>query len=397
MGTMKIVEINSSNFGSTGGIMLNICNIVRDNGMEVYTFNPAGRTQRKGLPYNFSIGNRYERYLSDKINFFTGKQGSLNIFGTRRFLKQLDSISPDIIHFHNLHSNYINLNMLFKYIRKKQIKVVWTLHDCWAITGHCPYFDIVQCDKWKNGCEKCEMYKEYPATWRDSSDTEYVHKSQLFKGLPYVHIVTPSVWLKELVEQSFLSDYPISVINNGIDLEVFRPRDSYFRENYGISPEKFVVLGVSFSWGIRKGLDRFINLAKKLDERFQIVLVGTNDNIDKMLPPNIISIHKTQNQVELAEIYSAANIFLNPTREDNFPTVNIESLACGTPVLSYGAGGSAEAFDESCGAIVSDENILKTLEKLIKENFSAENCVSRSLKYEKNSRFLEYIDIYNSI
>ena len=391
---MKIIEINSMNFGSTGKIMLGIAEVARIDGDKIWTYNPDGRTQKKEILENHTIGNRYERFISAKINYFAGKQGALNLIGTYKFLSELEQIKPDIIHFHNLHSNYINFALLFKYINKNNIKVVWTLHDCWAFTGHCPYFDIVQCKKWISGCYSCPMIHQYPATKWDNSRREYNRKRKIFTSVKNMLIVTPSQWLADLTRDSFLNKYPVEVIYNGIDLSIFQPRDSDFRNKYRVE-NKFIILGVAFSWGIRKGQDRFEKLAEKLDERFQIVLVGIDEKNIKS--DKIICITKTDNQQQLAEIYTAADVLLNPTREDNFPTVNIEALACGTPVLSYGAGGSAEAFDEKSGMIVSDDTIVENLESLYKENFKEEDCIIQGKKFDQNMKFREYINIYHSI
>ena len=389
---MKIVEINSINWGSTGKIMLGIAEIASED--MIWTFNPAGRTQKKGIKKNYTIGNRYERFISEKINYFSGKQGALNLLGTYKFLKELDKIQPEIIHLHNIHSNYINFELLFRYIKKNNIKVVWTLHDCWAFTGHCPYFDIVQCNKWKTECHSCQMIHEYPATKWDSSTREYNRKKKMFTSVQNMIIVAPSQWLADLTRKSFLSKFPVQVIFNGIDLKIFHPCVSNFRKKYAIE-NKFIILGVAFSWGVRKGQDRFEKLAEKLDERFQIVLVGINK--EDVKSNRIICITKTDNQQQLAEIYTEADVFLNPTREDNFPTVNIESLACGTPVLSYGAGGSAEAFDEKCGMIVSDDTIVRVLEKLYKNNFKEADCIMRGKQFDQNIKFKEYVELYHKV
>ncbi len=389
-----IVEINSYNFASTGKIMLGIADTARKQGYCVITFNPSGNSQKKGISGNKTIGNIFERQLSSKINYYTGKQGRLNYYGTKKLLRDMDNIKPDIIHFHNLHSNYVNLKMLFDYINAHNIKVVWTLHDCWAFTGHCPYFDIARCEKWKTACHDCAMYKEYPASRTDTSASEYEFKKRLFTGVKSMNIVTPSQWLADLTKQSFLKEYPVQVIFNGINLEKFHSGNSDFRDKYHLNG-KFIVLGVAFSWGERKGQDRFEKLAEQLDDRFQIVMVGINEQNVKS--EKIICIKKTDNQEQLAEIYSAADVLLNPTREDNFPTVNIEALACGTPVLSYGAGGSAEAFDEKSGMVVSDETVVPVLDKLFYENFKSEDCVNRGEQFEQELKFQEYVKLYDKL
>lgn len=390
----KIVEINSFNFSSTGNIMVGIARVAQASDYNIITYSPNGRSQKRGIEDHYYIGSIIERRLSDKINFYTGNQGSLNFFGTKAFLKELDRFQPDIIHLHNLHSNYINLRLLFNYINKHNISVIWTLHDCWSFTGHCPYFDIVGCNKWKTGCYDCEMYTEYPATKFDNSKEMYNRKKRLFTGVKDMTIVTPSQWLADLVQKSYLGKYPIKVIFNGIDLNKFKPRVSNFRNKYDLE-EKFIILSVAFSWGFRKGQDRIEKLADILDARFQVVMVGITE--DKVSSNNVICIPRTDNQEQLAEIYTAADVLLNPTREDNFPTVNIEALACGTPVLSYGAGGSAEAFDEKSGMIVNDDSILEVLDKLYLNNFSSEDCLKRGKQFDQKDKFQEYVKLYDSV
>ena len=213
-------------------------------------------------------------------------------------------------------------------------------------------------------------------------------------------IITPSQWLADLVKQSFLCDIPVVVINNGIDLDLFKPTESDFREKYGIPKEKKILLGVANKWEKRKGLDVFIRLAETLEqEKFQIVLVGTNDGVDKQLPANVISIHRTSNQKELAEIYSAADLFVNPTREDNFPTVNLESLACGTPVIAFNTGGCAEMLNEYCGCIVPKNNvdqIYDSIHRVVSDSMiSSEKCIAQAQKYKAEDKFIEYIKLYS--
>ena len=302
-----------------------------------------------------------------------------------------------MIHLHNLHGWYINFPLLFKYIKKNNIRVIWTLHDCWTFTGHCPHFDMIGCEKWKTGCYQCPQIGEYPASYADISKWMYKHKKQWFTGVEDMTLVTPSEWLANLTRQSFLKDYPVKVINNGIDLSIFKPTESDFRKKYDLE-DKFILLGVAFGWGKRKGLDVFIELSKRLDERYQIVLVGTDENVDKQLPKNIISIYRTQNQTELAEIYTAADLFVNPTREENFPTVNIESLACGTPIVTFRTGGSPEIIDESCGVVVEKDDIdgmQKEIERIYeKRPFGQEDCVKRAQNFDMNDKFAEYVELY---
>lgn len=389
---MKIVEINSGNEGSTGNVMLGIAKVARSEGDIVYTFGPRNRRQRKHVREHTFFGCYLERKPSAILNTIFGTEGSLNIISTFCLLKQIDNLSPDIIHLHNLHTNYINVQMLFDYIKRKNIRTIWTLHDCISFTGHCPNFIVSECNKWKSGCYACPSYKEYPKSLVDTSKKMWERRKKLSDQIENLTIVVPSQWLGNLVKQSFLKMHSVYLINNGIDLSIFYPRIGTFRKKYALE-KKFVILAVAFNWGYLKGLDRIENLAAKLDDRFQLVVVGIAKN--QIISKNIISIERTYNQEELAEIYSESDVLFNPTREDNFPTVNLEALACGTPILSYGAGGSAEAFDDTCGLVVNDDNVCTVLDKLYIKNFDSVSCIKRSQKYRQEDKFREYVKLYH--
>ncbi len=396
---MKVVQINAYDFGSTGKIMLGIAEVARNNGFESYTFSSSRAAKKQG-----AVKHEYfDRYIDYRIHMGMGMifgfETDFSYLATRRLLKRLKEIKPDIIHIHNTHGWYLNHPLLFKYIKKNNIKTIWTLHDCWTFTGRCPHFQITGCDKWKTECQSCPYDKKmYPASYIfDRSSTQHKKKKKMFLGIKDLTLVTPSKWLATLVGESYLKDYPVKVINNGIDLNIFKPTESNFREKYKLQDKK-IVLGVAASWGKRKGLDVLIELANRLSEDYQIVLVGTNDNIDKQLPKNIISIHRTNNQKELAEIYSAADVFANPTREEVFGLVNSEALACGTPVVTFKTGGSTEVADETCGSVV-ECNDIDALEKEIiricdEKPYSKEACLKRAKLYDMQEKFKEYVNLY---
>ena len=328
----------------------------------------------------------------------TGRNGCFSYFATKRLVRELKEFSPDVLHLHNLHNWCIHLPTLFRYIKKNDLRVIWTLHDCWTFTGQCPYFDIVQCDKWKVGCHHCPQTHVYPDSKVDATRWGYAFKKKWFTGVRNMTLVTPSKWLAELTEQSFMGQYPVKVIHNGIDLNVFQPTQRDFREAHGIRPDQFLLLGVAFEWGVRKGLDVFIELSKRLDDRFRLVLVGTNDAVDAQLPESVISIHNTADQRELARIYSAADLFVNPTREDNFPTVNMEALACGTPVVTFRTGGCPEIVREDCGSVV-EKNDIDALEQEIlrictQRPYTTEACVTQAAQFDAQSKFDAYIELY---
>lgn len=391
---MKLVQINvTCGVGSTGKICVAISKLVSMSGVENYILYSSGKS-------DFINGVKYTKRFEIKCQALKaklfGNYGFQSKVATKRLINELDKINPDIVHLHNLHAHNVHLEVLFTYFKSKKIKIFWTFHDCWAFTGYCPHYDMIGCNKWKDNCGSCSERTHY-SWFFDCSKSLYEKKKLLFSDLDLT-IITPSKWLAEQVKQSFLKDYPVKVINNGIDLSTFTPKESDFKEKYAIE-NKFVVLGVAFGWGKRKGLDVFIELSKRLSEKFQIVLVGTDDKVDKQLPSNIISIHRTANQAELAEIYTAADLFVNPTREENFPTVNIESLACGTPVLTYRTGGSPEMLDENSGWVV-DRNDEEALYNAIVEiertrPFSAENCRKQAEKFSNNEKYKEYVELYN--
>lgn len=398
---MRILSINLGNFGSTGTIMKEISRHAQEQGYETWCAYPArGNNVPVGEDDIIICGEKVRR-LNESLAHRTGYRGCTAFLSTLLFLKKVKKIAPDVIHLHNLHNNYIHLGLLFRYIKKHHIRVIWTLHDCWAFTGQCPHFTMAKCDKWKTGCHDCPSFHEYPRSKVDRTRTMWKLKKKWFNGVQDMTIVAPSKWLADLVKQSFLSAYLVKVINNGIDLSIFKPTESNFREKHGISKSKKMILGIAFGWGEKKGLDVFIELASRLDpEKYQIVLVGTDDNVDKQLPENIISIHRTQNQKELAEIYTAADLFVNPTREENYPTVNMESVACGTPVVTFKTGGSPECIDEKSGVVVACDDVdmlEREIVRICSENiFSKDACLNRAGGFDMNERFEEYIKLYGN-
>ncbi len=396
-----VVSINLGNYGSTGRIMIGIAKAAQEQGYTTYNAYPESYNVQTRQENDIIICSTLSNRINQKLAYFTGYNGCFARANTRIFLKKLDEIKPDILHFHNLHNSYLNLPMLFDYVKKNHIRVIWTLHDCWAFTGQCPYFTLAGCDKWKTGCGGCTQLSVYPASRVDRTQTMWKKKKEWFTGVEDLTIVTPSKWLAGLVRQSFLAVYPVKVINNGIDLDVFKPVSSDFREKHGIGSDGvFLILGIAYDWSAYKGLDVFIKLAKRLPDNFRIVMVGTNDTIDQQLPSNVISIHKTNNVQELVEVYSAVNLLVNPTREDNFPTVNIEALSCGTPVVTFETNGSPEILDDTCGSVVpygDTDAIEKEILRIAADNpFSPEACIQRASRYRREDKFKEYVRLYDS-
>lgn len=393
---MKIVQINATcGIGSTGKICVGISQLLTAHGIENYILYSS-----RSDGYELGISCSSDLYIKTQAlrSRILGNYGFNSMGATKKMIAQLEKIRPDIVHLHNIHGHDCDLGMLFNYFRIRKTKLIWTFHDCWAFTGYCPHFTMMKCDKWQTQCCRCVQKQEFSSLF-DRSREMFRRKKVLFQGLDLT-IVTPSQWLAELVGRSFLKDHPIQVINNGIDLDVFKPTQSDLRRRYGIEDKK-LVLGVSFGWSQRKGLDVFVDLAQRLPGDHKIVLIGTDDKVDEALPDSILSTHRTQDQRELAAFYSAADVLVNPTREENYPTVNMEALACGTPVITFKTGGSPEMLDETCGSVVGCDDV-DALEKEIlrvcsEKPFSEERCVEKARSFDKNERFKEYLGVYERI
>lgn len=396
---LRVLQINAVPYGSTGGIMFSLADVLEAKGDHVLCTTGFSWRKCERSDY-FMTSNILEKTIHTYLARITGRIGCFSYLATLNMIRKISEFNPDIIHLHNLHGWFVNIPMLFKYIKETNTPVIWTFHDCWPFTGHCPHFTMINCDKWKTGCYDCPQHLSYPKSYFDCSKLMYSKKAIWFSDVKNLTIVTPSQWLSNLVKLSFLKDYSVKVINNGIDLNIFHPIKSDFRKNNELE-EKHIVLGVAYAWDNRKGLDVFIELSKRLDNNYKIVLVGTDDEADKLLPKNIISIHRTKNQKELAEIYSAADVFVNPTREDNYPTVNMEALACGTPVVTYKTGGSGEIPDKKCGTVVpynDSEALISEVKRVcLQKPYSEKACLERAKSFDMNNCFQEYEQLYRCV
>lgn len=393
-----LLQINvSANWGSTGKIVEDIGRLAMAQGWESWI--AYGRGKPESQSRLIRIGNDWDiRWHGCKTRFFDG-HGLASQWATKKLIEKIEIIQPDIIHLHNIHGYYLNYPILFEYLQSLSIPVVWTLHDCWAFTGHCAYFDYVGCERWKHCCGNCPQIQTYPKSlFFDRSGRNYELKKKYFTSIsPRLTLVPVSEWLGSHVSTSFLKCCRIKVIHNGIDLDVFKPIQSRDTNN------KQIVLGVASVWESRKGLKDFCKLNDLLNDEYQIVLVGLNDKQIAQLPKNMRGIARTDNVSELVKLYSSATVFVNPTYEDNFPTTNLEALASGTPVITYRTGGSIEAVDRNTGIIVEQGDIkgLKDAIDMIaksKDKFNDFQCRERAERfYNKNDRYQEYIDLYNEL
>lgn len=387
---MKILMINSCcGVKSTGRICTDLADALTELGHEVKIAYGRENVPDKYKKYGVRIGSDFDVKLHALQARLFDNDGFGSKDVTKRFIEWVKIYDPDVIHLHNLHGYYINVEVLFDYLAKSNKKIIWTLHDCWAFTGHCTYFSYVKCSKWKHGCKNCPQKNEYPSSILiDRSHSNWEKKKKLFSSVKNLTIVTPSKWLANLVRKSFLSNSRIVVINNGIDTEIFKPVDfSRIKKRLKLSNKK-ILLGVAAVWNKRKGLEDFVKLNQVIDrEKYQIILVGLSKKQIESLPSEIIGITRTDSTEELAELYSMAYIFINPTYEDNFPTTNLEAQACGTPVITYKTGGSIESVP--LDNYVEPGNIRAVLEKL-----ELENGVNREILTKKDC-VKKYTDLYN--
>lgn len=343
--------------------------------------------------------------LNSKLNILKMRVTGINGYSKKKktinALEWVDVIKPDIIHLHNVHGDWINLELLFNYIKEKRIAVVWTLHDCWAFTGRCSHFELCGCEKWKTECNKCRNRKVYPITYFfDFSKKMYRDKKNMFSGIDSAHIVTPSLWLKQYVSSSYLGEYPVSIINNGIDTSTFKYSTN--SSKYLKNEDKIIVLGVASSWSDTKGFSDFIKLDAMLDHnKFQIVMLGLNKKQLRSIPKTIIGIERTHNIEELVELYSNADVFVNLTYQDNYPTTNLEAISCGVPVITYKTGGSPETISKTNGYIVRQGDIEKVAELI--RNVSWGEIDHTKLRersadiLSKQNCFKKYLELYANI
>lgn len=399
---MKILQISSElNVGSIGKISEHISDLILKEGWESYI--AYGREAKESKSNSFRIGTEKDLMLHGISTRLFDNHGFASVSATKELLNKLEEIKPDLVHLHHLHGYFVNVELLFNFLKKSNTPVVWTFHDCWSFTGHCTHYEFVGCEKWKTQCFECPQKNEYPGSFLiDRSFKNYNLKKSIFQGHPNLTIVPVSEWLGAQVQQSFLKEYNLKVISNGIDLEVFKPRKSAIKDKYGLNG-KYMVLGVAGNWEAKKGLADFLELRKLLSDDYDIVLVGLNSKLKKEIGDQIIGIEKTEDQVELSELYSAADVFLNPTLEDSFPTTNLEALACGIPIITYRTGGSVEAVHEQTGYVVEKKDVLAMREKVELvithgKTYYSENCRSIAEKlYNKNINFSQYIDLYRQI
>lgn len=392
---MKVLQINSvCGIRSTGRICTDIAQVLEQKGHECKIAYGRENVPEKYEKYAVRIGSDLSNKIDGVKTRIFDNAGFNSRKATVKFLNWVREYNPDIIHLHNIHGYYINIELLFKFLKGFDKPVIWTLHDCWPFTGHCAHYDFAGCEKWKTLCYDCKYTKDYPSSFvLDRSKQNYLKKSALFNSLDKLNFVAVSNWIANQQKESFIKMKPVTVIHNGIDLKQFKPTKSKFREKYKIT-DKRAYLGVATFWNDRKGFDTFLELSKMINENEVIVMVGVTKEQMKLLPQNIIGIERTNNIGELAEIYTACDVFLNPTLEDTFPTVNMEAIACGTPVVTYNTGGSPECVSEFSGRVVPKGNLSVLLDVARSLMLDNERVVSEAQSFKKEEKYIEYLKFY---
>lgn len=392
---MKILMINSvCGIRSTGRICTDLADALTKQGHTVKIAYGREEVPEQYKKYAIRIGTDLDVRLHGVRARLLDESGFGSKKATIRFIEWVKKYDPDVIHLHNIHGYYINIEVLFDYLRTCGKKIIWTLHDCWAFTGHAAYCEAANCVRWETGCHNCPKIDNYPKSFYDNSKLNWLKKRKTFTGIPNLQIITPSKWLAGLVKKSFLRKYPVKVIYNGIDTSVFKPVDSsYLRKKLNIGDKK-VILGVAAVWDARKGLNDFIKLNKLIDKNeYQIILVGLTEKQIANLPKTIIGKTRTNSTKELAAFYSIADVYLNTSKEETMGLTTVEAYACGTPVVVSNFTAVPEVVNKKCGLVLSSLNtceIQRSIEKVLDSTWSG--IEQEAVFFEKSNRYNEYIE-----
>lgn len=398
---MKVLMINSvCGIRSTGRICTDIAGLLEEQGHECKIAYGRESVPEKYRKYAIRVGSRVGVYFHALLARIFDRAGFGSKTATRRLIKQIKEYDPDIIHLHNLHGYYVHIGVLFDFLRKYNKPILWSYYDCWSFTGHCAHFDFNRCDKWKSGCERCAYKREYPRSIFCGAKRNYKKKKELFTGLSRLQLIVPSRWMQAMAGQSYMKEYPICVLPNGIDLNVFGMATSDFKAKNGVT-DKFMVLGVSSFWNKMKGLDVFNRLAEDLDDKiFQVVLVGKAE--EGSLSDKILHIPATNNIKELCALYTAADVFVNPTLQETQGLTTIEAFSCGTPAVVFDSGGAAECVDDTCGLVVDRgdyDGLLDAILRLQQKKvlFDAQDCIRAAQGYEANRLCQDFVRLYKEV
>lgn len=395
---MKILMINSvCGIRSTGRICTDLADVLKESGHECKIAYGRESVPEKYKDISYRIGTDADVKLHALESRLFDAAGFGSKRATKRLVEKIKAYDPDVIHLHNIHGYYLNIEILFQYLAAANKPVIWTLHDCWAFTGHCAHFTMAGCERWRAGCYNCPQKKSYPSSiLLDRSKQNWNRKRHIFTSVQNMTFVTPSEWLAGLVRESFLGKYSVKAIPNGIDLEAFKPTESNFREKYGLQ-NKIVVLGVATAWSESKGLNEFKELANLLGENYEVVLLGLNAEQMNDLPQNILVLPATDTLEELAGIYTGADVFVNAGKEETMGLTTVEAMACGTPAVVSNLTAVPEVVTPDGGIILEKLTAEDIKQGIVKVLGTAFNTRKNAQKYEKKQQYLNYLNLYNEI
>lgn len=393
---MRILQINALyGSGSTGKIVKELHEYLQSKGANSYVAFSFGKRIKSNNVFKFT--NLFETKISSLFAHFFGNYGFENFLATNKLIRFIKRVRPDIVHIHNIHSHDCDFKKLFNYLSGQNIRVVYSFHDCWALTGYCPHFEFACCEKWQKKCYGCPLYKQF-SFFLDKSTQNHNKKIASLLNCEKLYLIAPSLWMSNVIGASFLKNKKTALIYNGVDLMVFKP--TYGNTFNNIDRSKIIVLGVAFNFNVLKGIDDFVSLANMLSNKYLLVLVG-NISDEVTVPENVITISKTNNKKELAELYTLADVYVNLTKQETSPLTNLESLACGTPVITYNSGGSPETIDDQTGIIVEKNNVKKVVEAIErfgkKDKTLSEKCLLRSKHFDKTNMNKHIYDFYTEI
>lgn len=398
--TLLLINV-ALNTGSTGKIVEGIGALALAEGWNIVVAH-GSRYKNSSNLYSIQVSSKVGEYLHYFESSLFDAQGLGSRIETKRFLKKLDQIKPDLVHVHNIHGCFLNYPLLFRYLNARNIPVVWTLHDCWAMTGHCVHFERTNCDKWKSLCEKCPQKRDFPSSYLfDMSKRNFMLKRELLSQLDNLHITTVSKWLADVAKESFLKSLPIHVIPNGIQTSLFQNTSSDIVKQLNVSGKK-ILLAVASGFGERKGLYDYCRLSEILTDKYQLILVGVSEEDKKQLPSNIITLSKTDSQLELVKLYSAADVLLSLSYEETFGLTILEAMSCGTPAVVYANTAQPELITSCTGTVVPTGDIAAVVVAVDsicsqgKGKYSS-NCKSFAENYEQTKIYRDYINLYTSI
>ena len=394
---MKVLFINMAyGAGSTGKIIADIMDMLKKNGNDVKAIYGTGEQSHNADAVK--VSGKLGYYFHNAASRLTDHAGLYSWAATRKMIREIKAFQPDLIHLHTLHGFYVNYEMLFRFLKEADIPVVWTLHDCWAFTGHCTHFSQAKCTQWQTECRDCKLLRRYPQCYgRGDVRRNFLRKKRAFTGVKNLTITTPSRWLANQVSRSFLRDYPRTVIPNGIDRRIFRPQSSGLRKKYRLEDKK-IVLGAANVWNTRKGLPDMLTLADRLGSAYQVVLIGLTERQLPDIPANVLGLLRTANQTELAQWYSAADVFVNPTYEETFGLTTVEAQACGTPVVVYRTDGCPETVASGNGCLVPQGD-MQALEYAVRDitDGSCRADPQRVAQFEKDAVYRDYLELYENV